>query len=273
MIHIDAATAGLVVAVFVASIVECVEAFTIVLAMGMTRSWKAALVGTGAALVALSVLVAAAGVGLRGAISQSFLQFLIGSLLLVFGLQWLRKAILRATGLKSVHDEAGIFDKEREIAAKAPDTRRFGLDWFAFVVSLKGVFLEGVEVIFIVITFGLNASAREPRAMLYASLAAVAAFALVALAGIVVHRPLARVPENSLKFGVALLLCTFGTWWAAEGLGFFSPSGHSAEWPGGDLTLLAVLGAWALLAWSAVLVLRRLASPTKAGFAGAGSPK
>ena len=147
---------GLIVAVFIASAVEVVEAFTIVLAMGMSRGWRSALAGTAAAVVVLALLVALAGVALRDYVNAAFLQFIVGALLLVFGLQWLRKAMLRSAGLKALHDEDHIFADEVAAARAAGSGQFFGLDAFGFVVAFKGVLLEGIEVVFIVITFGLG---------------------------------------------------------------------------------------------------------------------
>jgi uncharacterized membrane protein len=261
---LDASTIGLVTAVFVASAVECVEAFTIVLAMGMTRSWRATIVGSILALVTLSILVAVAGVSLRQAISPSLLQLIIGTLLLIFGLQWLRKAILRAGGLKAMHDESAAFREEQESARQAGQETRLGLDWFAFVVSFKGVFLEGLEVVFIVITFGLSAGLKNPHSMFIASMGALAAFVVVVIAGVIARGPLSAVPENTLKFAVAVLLCTFGTYWASEGLGFFGLESSSLEWPGGDWALLGVLASWIVVSYVCVKVLQRLYGTQKA---------
>ena len=148
---------GVVAATTLASGVEFVEALTIVLAMGTTRGWRSTWAGVGAALVALAVITALAGYALQSWLPEALLQLVVGTLLLIFGLQWLRKAILRAAGLKALHDEEDAFRSEVEAARAAGDERRLGLDWFAFVVSFKGVFLEGLEIVFIVITFGLNA--------------------------------------------------------------------------------------------------------------------
>jgi uncharacterized membrane protein len=225
------ATWGLVVATFTASFVEFVEALTIVLAMGTTRSWRSALAGTGAAALALAAFTAVAGYALVSWLPESALQIVVGSLLLVFGLQWLRKAILRSAGLKSLHDEDEEFREQTEAALRAGEERRLGLDWFSFVVSFKGVFLEGAEVVFIVITFGANADAVG-----LAAAAAAAAGLVVVGTGVAVHRPLARVPENTLKYGVGLMLTTFGTFWAAEGI--------AGDWPGGNWSLLVLLAVW-----------------------------
>jgi uncharacterized membrane protein len=242
------ATWGLLTATFTASFVEFVEALTIVLAMGVTRGWRSALAGTGAAVLALAAFTAVAGYALVAWLPRTALQLGIGTLLLVFGLQWLRKAILRAAGLKALNDEDAAYAEQVAEARAAGAEERFGLDWFGFVVSFKGVFLEGTEVVFIVITFGLNAH-DVPAA----SAAAAAAAAVVLAAGLLVHRPLARIPENTLKWAVGIVLATYGTFWAVEGLGVFQPGGGSLHWPGGDWAILAVLAGW--LALSRLLVL------------------
>jgi uncharacterized membrane protein len=234
----DAAAWGLVIAVLLASIVEMVEALTIVMAMGMTRSWRSTLLGVGAALVALAAFTAAAGYALATWLPEAALQLVIGTLLLIFGLQWLRKAILRSSGLKAMHDEDEIFAKEVADAHKAGSVSQ-GLDWFSFVVSFKGVFLEGVEVVFIVITFGLSAD-NMPVAIV----AAVTGCVLVLVLGVAIRGPLSRVPENTLKYGVGLLLAGFGTFWAAEGLGIVNDGHESLDWPGADLAIVALILLW-----------------------------
>jgi uncharacterized membrane protein len=248
---VTAADLGLVVSVFFASAVEFVEALTIVLAMGVTRGWRSALTGVAAALVALTVVAVLAGYALAEWLPEALLQLVIGTLLLIFGLQWLRKAILRAAGLKALNDEDEVYRSELAAGRAAGDERHLGLDWFGFVVTFKGVFLEGLEVVFIVITFGLNAD-NVPLA----AAGAAAAGAIVLAVGALAHRPLAGVPQNTIKFAVGLLLTTFGTFWAVEGLGLFSESGDSLEWPGGDVAILVLLGAWAAFSWSATRVLR-----------------
>jgi uncharacterized membrane protein len=248
---VSGSTIGLVVAAFLASAVEFVEALTIVLAMGITRGWKSALVGAGSAVAVLAVLTAGAGYALVGWLPDAVLQIAIGSLLLVFGLQWLRKAILRSAGLKALHDEEQAFLEEQAAARGAASEVRLGLDWFGFVVSFKGVFLEGLEVVFIVLTFGLNA-----KSIPIAAAGAGAAGVLVLVTGAVVHRPLSNVPENTLKYAVATLLTTFGTFWAIEGLGSFGPGSKSLEWPGGEWALLVLLATWIALSQLLVRVLR-----------------
>jgi uncharacterized membrane protein len=241
---------GIVTATLLASGVEFVEALTIVLAMGTTRGWRSTWAGVGAALAALAIVTAAAGYALQSWVPEAMLQLVVGTLLLIFGLQWLRKAILRSAGLKTMHDEEETFRDEVEAARSAGDERRMGLDWFAFVVSFKGVLLEGLEVVFIVITFGVNGGSI-PLAALGAALGAM----IVVAAGFALHRPLARVPENTIKFVVGLMLSTFGTFWSVEGLGWFAPGEASLEWPGGEGALPVLLAVWALLAWGAVRLL------------------
>ncbi|MQA97797.1 MAG: hypothetical protein GEV11_25420 [Streptosporangiales bacterium] len=233
------ATWGLVASAFVASIVEFVEALTIVLAMGVTRGWRSAITGVVAALVALTAFTFVTGYALQTWLPEALLQLVVGTLLLIFGLQWLRKAILRSSGLKALHDEEEEFAAQTAAARDAAKKSRFGIDTFAFVVSFKGVFLEGVEIVFIVITFGLSAN-NVPAAVG----GAVVAGLLVLIAGAVAHKPLAMVPENTLKYGVGLLLASFGAYWAVEGLGVFVGEGTSLHWPGGDWAILALLVAW-----------------------------
>jgi Ca2+/H+ antiporter, TMEM165/GDT1 family len=247
----SAAQLGVVVAAFLASAVEFVEALTIVLAMGVARSWRAALWGTGLAIAVLATVTVALGAALGSYVSRPLLQLIVGTLLLIFGLQWLRKAILRAAGLKATHDEDAIFAEEQAAARAASTEERFGLDWYAFVISFKGVFLEGLEVVFIVLTFGANAHS-VPLAAGGAAVAAV----LVLMIGVAVHRPLAAVPENTLKFAVGLMLSTFGVFWLVEGLGVFAHPRTSIEPPGGDAALLVLLAVWFLVAQTLVRVLR-----------------
>jgi uncharacterized membrane protein len=232
----------LFLAAFLASGVEMVEALTIVLAVGVTRGWRSTLLGVGAALLALAVLVAGLGPSLSS-IPIDVLRLVVGALLLVFGLQWLRKAILRASGYVALHDEDAIFAKERDEARRAGV--RGGIDWYSFTLSFKGVFLEGLEVAFIVITFGT----AHKNGVGLAAAAAGAALLVVVAAGALLHRPLSRVPENTLKFAVGLMLTTFGTFWATEGAG--------TSWPGDDAALVPILGFFCLASLAAVRMLRR----------------
>jgi len=255
--ELDAATLGVIVAVMLASAVEFVDALTIVLAMGVARSWKSTLWGTGLALILLALVIAVVGSAVGTVVSEAALQLTIGTLLLIFGLQWLRKAVLRASGLKALHDEDEIFRAEQEAARAAGEDRRFGLDWYAFVISFKGVFLEGLEVAFIVITFGRNADSIP-----LAAAGAAASACIVLVVGAFAHRPLANVPENALKFAVGLLLSTFGVFWVGEGVGAFGPDAESLQWPGGDLALVVLLAAWSAASWLAVRALKPLATRT-----------
>jgi uncharacterized membrane protein len=219
---------GLAVSVFLACAVEAVEALTIVLAVGSTRSWRSALWGVGAGVAALAVIVAALGPALT-ALPINVLRVVVGGLLLVFGLQWLRKAVLRAAGLKALHDEDAAFAEETAAArAAGTDTGVAGIDKYSFVISFKGVLLEGLEVAFIVLTFGANG-----HNIPLAAGAAVVAIAVVVAAGFAIRAPLARVPENAMKFAVGVMLTSFGTFWGAEGAG--------ATWPGGDAALLVLI--------------------------------
>jgi uncharacterized membrane protein len=216
---------------------------TIVLAMGLTRGWRSTLIGSAAALLALATIVAALGPALT-VIPIDDLRLVVGALLLVFGLQWLRKAILRASGWRAVRDEDAVFARERAEAANAPREERAGLDWYAFTVSFKGVLLEGLEVAFIVLTFG-SAQGSIPLA----AVGGAAAVVLVVVAGIVVREPLSRVPENTLAFAVGVMLTTFGIFWGAEGAG--------VEWPGGDAAILGVLAFVLGVSLAYVSALRR----------------
>jgi uncharacterized membrane protein len=216
----------IVAASFLACAVEMVEALTIVLAVGVTRGWRSTAIGIVTALAALTVVVAALGPALS-VLPIDGLRLIVGGLLLVFGMQWLRKAILRYGRFKALHDEDAIFADEQEAALVAtPDHE--GLDWYAFTVAFKGVFLEGLEVAFIVISIG---GAQHNVAL--AAVGAAAAAIVVLAAGVIVHHPLSRVPENTIKFVVGVMLTTFGTFWAGEGAGL--------DWPGQDAALLGVL--------------------------------
>jgi uncharacterized membrane protein len=239
---------ALFVAVFLACCVEAVEATTIVLAAGTARDWRSAMTGMSAALVLLVVLVAALGPAVS-ALPLRELRLVVGALLLIFGLQWVRKAILRASGHKALHDEDKIY-RTQLAAAEEAKGRRFGSvpDWYGFTLSFKGVLLEGLEVVFIALTFGGNA-----HNIPLAGLAAVCAIVVVAAVGVAVKAPLARVPENTLKFIVGIMLTAFGTFWGAEGAG--------AHWPGSDAALLVLIPAIAVFAVGLVALLRRERAP------------
>ena len=240
----SSADIALVLTVFVACAVEAVEALTIVMAVGLTREWRSTLQGLAAALVVLAATVAALGPALT-LIPLGALRLVVGALLAVFGLQWLRKAILRASGYQGLHDEAAIYEREVGAAQAAAERSRRGVrDWYAFTLSFKGVLLEGLEVVFIALTFGAN-----QRNVGLAAIAAAAAVVVVAAVGVAVRAPLSRVPENSLKFAVGVMLTSFGVFWGAEGAG--------VSWPGSDTALLVIIPVILLAALGYVWLLRR----------------
>jgi uncharacterized membrane protein len=233
---------GLALSVFLACAVEAVEALTIVLAVGSTRSWSSALYGVGAAAVALAAIVIALGPALR-TLPIDVLRVLVGGVLLIFGLQWLRKAILRAAGVKATHDELQTYAEETE-AARSAGGLDGGFDGYSFAISFKGVLLEGLEVAFIVLTFGSN-----QRHIDVAAAAAGLAVLVVVAAGIAARAPLARVPENAMKFVVGVMLSSFGMFWGAEGAG--------ASWPAGDGALPAIIALMGLTALGMASAVRR----------------
>ncbi len=223
--------------------VEFVEALTIVLAVGVTRQWRSTLAGVGAATVALVLIVGIFGSAIVLFVPIDVLRLVVGAFLLVFGLQWLCKAVLRAAGAKARHDEAAIYERELAQLTEEPPVPLSGMDWISFTVAFKGVLLEGLEVAFIVVTFGASAGQLGP-----AVLGAAVAGLLVLIVGTLVHRPLARVPENALKYAVGLMLVTFGTFWAGEGIGI--------DWPASDAILLVLLAAYLLTSLAAVWAVR-----------------
>jgi uncharacterized membrane protein len=277
---VSGTSAALFVAVFIACVVEAVEATTIVLAAGTARDWRSATTGMFTGLGVLAVITAALGPAVT-ALPLQALRLFVGALLLIFGLQWLRKAILRASGHKALHDEDAIYREQVAAAAAGPaaeasgaartstaaeasgaartstaaeasgaartsTARRAALvpDMYGFTIAFKGVLLEGLEVVFIALTFGTNA-----RDVPLAAIAAGAAVLVVAAVGVVIRAPLARVPENTMKFAVGVMLTGFGTFWGAEGAG--------ARWPGSDAALLAIVPAIAAFALLMVAVMRR----------------
>jgi uncharacterized membrane protein len=238
-------------AAFLASLVECVEAATIVLAVGTVRGWRSAFLGTGLALAALVVLVAALGPALAHLPEQA-LQLFVGLLLLLFGMRWLRKAMLRAAGLIPLHDEEAVFRSETANLRLARASERWGVEPIAAATAFKGVLLEGVEVAFLV----LAVAAGSPTLVLPAALGALAAALLVLVAAVIVHRPLSRVPENTLKFAVGVIISAFGIYWTGEGLGI--------AWPGHDLALLVIALALLLAALLGVRLAVSRAQPREA---------
>jgi uncharacterized membrane protein len=239
-----ATIAPAITAAFLASLVEVVEAFTIVLAVSTVRGWRPAAAGTVAGLAALGLIILIFGPAIDR-VPLRPLQVAVGILLLLFGLRWLRKAVLRAAGLIALHDESRAYQKETAELAEEIQRRESRADWLAGLTAFKGVMVEGLEVVFIVLAVGAGRGLVVP-----ASLGALAACMLVLVAGILIHRPLARVPENALKFGVGVMLASFGVFWTGEGLG--------VSWPGEDL---AVLGFVALFLASALGLAAALRHP------------
>ena len=236
-------TAG---AAFLASLVECVEAATIILAVGTVRGWRSAIVGTALGLTALLAIVLFLGPALSQ-LPEHLLQLIVGVLMLLFGMRWLRKAILRSAGAIPLHDEDAVFRSESANLALAVASARHGVDRIATGTAFKAVLLEGVEVAFIVVAV----SAGGPDLLRAAAAGALAAAVLVTVAAVAIHRPLARVPENTLKFAVGVVISAFGIYWTGEGIGI--------AWPGSDLAILAIAGG--LLA-SALLSVRLAARAT-----------
>jgi uncharacterized membrane protein len=241
-----------VLASFMASMVEFVEALTIVLAVGVVRGWRSALIGTAAALAVLAALVLLLGPALAR-IPLPVVQLVVGTLLLMFGLRWLRKAVLRSAGVLALHDEAKAFAEETESLRRLGRAGGHAIDKVAFATSFKIVMLEGIEVVFIVIAIGAGGPLLLP-----ACVGAALALAVVVALGLLLHRPLASVPENTLKFGVGVLLSAFGTFWVGEGIGL--------PWPGDDWAILALIVAFLVIGLALVPVCRRLrlAAPLRA---------
>ncbi len=238
---------------FLASAVEFVEAFTIVLVVGVTMNWRSSLVGAFAAAATLAVIIATFGVAIVQLVPLNVLRLVVGIILILFGLKWLKKAILRYGGMKALHDEEAIFEEHMaEIRARGekPEAR---LMPFGVALSYKAVLLEGLEVAFIVITFGSSAAttvAEKSGGIASAALGAAVAGVLVILAGVLVKAPLTKVPENTLKFVVGIMLTTFGTFWSGEGLG--------VTWPYADLFILVLAALYLLSTFVLVLWLKQL---------------
>lgn len=236
-------TYALVIAVLLACVVEAVEAVTIILAAGTARDWRSSLQGTTAGLLLLAAVCAVLGPSVNR-IPLDPLRLFVGTILLIFGLQWLRKAILRASGYKALHDEDAIFRRELAEARAAQSIRRGAIgDWYSFVLCFKAVVLEGLEVVLIVVTFGAN-----QHRLGVAALAGAAGVILVTAAGVAVRAPLSRVPENAMKFAVGIMLTAYGAFWGAEGA--------HASWPGEDASLLWLIPAIAVFAVVLVVGLR-----------------
>ena len=237
-----------ITAAFLASLVEAVEALTIVLAVATVRGWRPAGFGAITGLVTLAAIVALFG-PLLDRVPIYLLQLTIGILLLLFGMRWLRKAILRAAGLIALHDEAAAYARETAELREEERRHEAHLDWLAGLASFKAVLLEGLEVVFIVI-----AVSAARGTMIAVSAAAMAACLLVAAIGLMVHRPLARVPENALKFAVGVMLSSFGLFWTGEAFG--------VAWPGTDLAILAFIALFSATALAAIALLNRRKAAT-----------
>jgi uncharacterized membrane protein len=249
--------ASSILAAFFASLVECVEALTIVLAVGTARGWRSALCGSGTALIVLLAMVAVLGRALAR-VPLDILQITVGVLLLLFGLRWLRKAILRAVGVIPLHDEATVF--ATETARLRALGGRGHWDMAAALASFQITMLEGIEVVFIVLAIG----AGSADLLAPASLGALAALLLVIALGLTIHRPLATIPENSLKFVVGILLSAFGTFWVGEGLGI--------TWPGSDWAILALVTGFLLTAALTIWLCRQKVHATPALLGGMEGP-
>jgi uncharacterized membrane protein len=237
--------------VFIACAVEMIEALTIILAIGLTRGWRSTLLAMAAALTSLTIVVMVFGrafMHIPSDDSNPVLQhvwLIMGSLLLIFGLQWMKKAILRFSGLLAKRDESQAYAKTVREARHASQGRGSVIDWYGFVVVYKGVLLEGLEVVFILIAFGVAQNNFRVGVT-----AALAALVTVALLGVVVHRPLSRVPENTMKLVVGILLTTFGTYFATEGVGLI--------WPHGQVIVVGILAFYITLSYLLIITLRRV---------------
>ena len=242
-------TIVLIITVMAASAVEAVEALTILLASGITLGWKSTWEGAGLAFVALLAIVAVLGTTIIQHVDVNILRVVVGTLLLIFGLQWLTKAILRASGYKALHDEAKIFEREVAELNKEKSVTGGRRNSLAFVISFKGVFLEGMEVIMIVVSFGLS-NGNDYSQLKYAAIGAFIGIAIIAITGAVVAKPLSKVPENTLKLGVGVLLVIFGIFWMGEGAG--------VKWPMEDVFLLVLFVIIAAMTFGLIFWLKRL---------------
>jgi uncharacterized membrane protein len=253
---------------FLASTVEFVEAFTIVLVVGLTINWRSSLLGAALATLALAALVGIFGVTLVKVIPLDALRLVIGVILVMFGMKWLKKALLRYSGRKALHDEEAIYEEEQAALKARGEVHAQKIDTFGVVTSFKSVLLEGLEVAFIVVTFGITGSshaisnsAAQTNSLVSAIIGAALAGVLVIGAGAIVKAPLARVPENTLKFVVGIMLTSFGTFWGGEGLGI--------NWPQQDLDLLPIIAVYLVTAYITVQVLRPRPVATKSSSAAA----
>jgi Ca2+/H+ antiporter, TMEM165/GDT1 family len=245
-----------IVASFTASLVECVEALTVVLAVGSSRGWRSALTGTASAIALLSLIILLGGRALTR-VPLHIVQFIVGVLLVMFGLRWLRKAILRSAHLLPFHDEDAVFTKSVS-TLNSVSGRSDAWDKVAFAASFNITMLEGAEVVFIVVAIGAGGT----NTLLAAGLGAMVALLVVSTLGLMLHRPLTRIPENALKFVVGVLLSAFGTFWVGEGM--------DLEWPGADWCIPGLIAGYLAIGLMLVLICRRL-SLTQRGSIGAGN--
>lgn len=241
---------------FLASMVEFVEAFTIVLVVGITINWKSSLLGTLYAVLALAILVAIFGVTLVQYIPIVLLRLIIGIILVMFGMKWLKKAIMRYSGRKAFHDEEAIYEEEMAMIRSRGESISQAINPFGVVTAFKSVLLEGLEVAFIIVTFGItggHSGTTQSNSIMSAIIGATAAGIIVIGLGLLVRAPLTKIPENTLKFIVGIMLTSFGTFWGGEGLG--------VSWPGQDLMILVLVGIYLAFAFVAVQVLRQPVVP------------
>ncbi|MFT9056328.1 MAG: hypothetical protein ABF449_06845 [Ethanoligenens sp.] len=236
---------------YLASIVEFAEALTIVLAIGTSISWKSSLKGAAAGFSILAVLVAVFGSAVAFLVPLNILRIVIGVILVLFGVQWLDKALLRYTGLKAMHDESQIYERNRKQIAGMDTANQAMVERFGFLTSMKSVLLEGLEVAVIVITFGSNVGGNRASGIATTTLAALFALVTVSVLGIAVRKPLTMIPENTFKFVVGIMLTTFGTFWAGEGLG--------VTWPFSDLFLFVLIGFYLVVCFALIAWLKRRA--------------
>jgi uncharacterized membrane protein len=246
---LSGSTIVLIITVMAASAVEAVEALTIILASGITHGWRSTWEGAIVAFFALAAVVGVLGTTIIHHVDIDVLRVIVGTLLLIFGMQWLTKAILRSSGFKAMHDEAKIFEKDVEELKKEKHIRHGKRDSIAFVVSFKGVFLEGMEVVMIVISFGLS-NGNDYSRLKYAVLGAAVAIAVIAVIGAIVAKPLAKVPENTLKLGVGIILVSFGMFWMGEGAG--------VKWPMSDVFILILAAIIAATTFGLIGYFKRL---------------
>ncbi|MFY4776177.1 COG4280 domain-containing protein [Metabacillus sp. RGM 3146] len=243
-----------VLASFLGTSVEFIEALTIILAVGTIRGWKSSLSGAAAAIIILTILVAGIGTSLVQIVHIFWVQLLVGLFMLLFGIRWLRKAILRYSGLKAIHDEAESYQSELERQKKAGNVGK-GIDSFGFMTSLSITFLEGMEAIFIVITLGT--SSTKSGLMQNTIIGALAAVVVVLLAGLLLRQPLIKIPENTMKFIVGVMLTSFGAFWVGEAF--------EVQWPQSDLSIVYLSASLLVFSWLTVRYIKSKLKQAKGG--------